>query len=98
MPEDRYSVISSAVAICRLIADAPMTRAELGAHLGLHERTIRRIVDALRLAGVPITQARRGEGVSPLAYSLGDLDNARCVRPDPAHQWLYASSRVGGQR
>jgi predicted ArsR family transcriptional regulator len=57
---DRYAVIPHAIAVVRQLRENWRTRYELAESLGLHERTIRRIVDALRAANVQIEQRARG--------------------------------------
>ena len=61
--------IRHALALCRLITDRPQTRAELAYDLSIHERTVRRLIDALRDSGADITQARRSEN-GPMEYRL----------------------------
>ena len=60
MSDDRYSVIAVAFRLLDLTARSWLTRAELGAALDCHERTVRRILDALRTAGAVIHQRPRG--------------------------------------
>ena len=60
MSDDRYSVIPVAFRLLDLTARSWLTRAELGAALECHERTVRRILDALKTAGVTIHQRLRG--------------------------------------
>lgn len=65
----RYRVIVHALTLCRAIAQEPRTRAELAELLGMHERSVRRIIDALVDAGVPIKQTRRANTGWPMEYS-----------------------------
>ena len=60
MSDDRYSVIAVAFRLLDLTARSWLTRAELGQALDCHERTVRRILDALKTAGVTIHQRPRG--------------------------------------
>ena len=60
MTADRYSVILVAFRLLDLTARSWLTRSELGEVLDCHERTVRRIVDALKTAGVVIHQRPRG--------------------------------------
>ena len=60
MSDDRYSVIPVAFRLLELTSRSWLTRAELGEALDCHERTVRRILDALRTAGVAIHQRPRG--------------------------------------
>lgn len=57
-PHDRYAGVTQAIRLVGLLRLTPRTRAELAARLGVHERTIRRLIDALRAGGVQIDQAR----------------------------------------
>lgn len=57
---DRYSVIPVAFDLLDLTARSWRTRAELAETLDCHERTVRRILDALRSAGLTIHQRPRG--------------------------------------
>lgn len=59
MTDDRYSVIPVAFRLLDLTARSWLTRAELGQALDCHERTVRRILDALKTAGVVIHQRPR---------------------------------------
>ena len=61
MSDDRYSVIPVAFRLLDLTARSWLTRAELGQALDCHERTVRRILDALKTAGVVIHQRPRGK-------------------------------------
>ena len=58
MSDDRYSVIPVAFRLLDLTSRSWLTRAELGEALDCHERTVRRILDALKTAGVVIHQRR----------------------------------------
>lgn len=72
-PPDRYAGIVQALTLARLLTTAPwQTRAELAAALGVHERTIRRIIEALRAAGLAVEQRERGtsEWPTPMEYRL----------------------------
>ena len=60
MTDDRYSVIPVAFRLLDLTSRSWLTRAELGEALDCHERTVRRILDALKTAGVVIHQRPRG--------------------------------------
>lgn len=60
MSDDRYSVIPVAFRLLDLSSRSWLTRAELGEALDCHERTVRRILDALKTAGVVIHQRPRG--------------------------------------
>ena len=60
MTDDRYSVIPVAFRLLDLTSRSWLTRAELGEALDCHERTVRRIFDALKTAGVVIHQRPRG--------------------------------------
>ena len=60
MSDDRYSVIPVAFRLLELTARSWLTRAELGQALDCHERTVRRILDALKTAGVTIHKRPRG--------------------------------------
>jgi predicted ArsR family transcriptional regulator len=60
MSDDRYSVIPVAFQLLDLTARSWLTRAELAQTLDCHERTVRRILDALKTAGVVIHQRPRG--------------------------------------
>ena len=60
MSDDRYSVIPVAFRLLDLTSRSWLTRAELGEALDCHERTVRRIFDALKTAGVVIQQRPRG--------------------------------------
>ena len=60
MTPDRYSVIPVAFRLLDLTSRSWLTRAELGEALDCHERTVRRILDALKTAGVVIHQRPRG--------------------------------------
>ena len=60
MSDDRYSVIPVAFRLLDLTARSWLTRAELAQTLDCHERTVRRILDALKTAGVNIDQRPRG--------------------------------------
>jgi predicted DNA-binding transcriptional regulator YafY len=57
-PPDRYAGVALAVRLMALIRHQPKSRAELAATLSVHERTIRRLIDALRAGGITIDQAR----------------------------------------
>ena len=61
MTPDRYSVIPVAFRLLDLTARSWLTRSELGEALDCHERTVRRILDALKTAGVVIHQRPRGK-------------------------------------
>lgn len=67
---DRYDSIGQALTICRALSKERLTRAELAARLDVHERTIRRLIDALRAAGVDVRQTRRGGLSGPMEYSV----------------------------
>ena len=58
MTDDRYSVIPVAFQLLDLTSRSWLTRAELAEALDCHERTVRRILDALKTAGVVIHQRR----------------------------------------
>ena len=58
--DDRYSVIPVAFQLLDLTSRSWLTRAELAEALDCHERTVRRILDALKTAGVVIHQRPRG--------------------------------------
>ena len=60
MSDDRYSVIPVAFQLLDLTSRSWLTRAELAQTLDCHERTVRRILDALKTAGVVIHQRLRG--------------------------------------
>lgn len=70
MPEDRYAPIAHAVALCRILATGPHTRDELAVSLGMHERSVRRLIDALRASDVCIAQSRPAGRGEALQYSL----------------------------
>ena len=59
MSDDRYSVIPVAFRLLDLTSRSWLTRAELAQTLDCHERTVRRILDALKTAGVVIHQRPR---------------------------------------
>lgn len=60
MSDGRYSVIPVAVQLLDLTARSWLTRAELAETLDCHERTVRRILDALRAGGIVIQQRLQG--------------------------------------
>lgn len=55
---DRYAGVALAVRLIALIRRKAKSRAELAESLGVHERTIRRLIEALRAGGIQIDQAR----------------------------------------
>lgn len=56
---DYATAIAATLRLLRVLEIGWSTRDELAAALGLHERSIRRMIDALRLAEVPIVQRQR---------------------------------------
>lgn len=60
MTDDRYSVIPVAFRLLDLTSRSWLTRSELAEMLDCHERTVRRILNALRSAGLTIHQRPRG--------------------------------------
>ena len=81
MTADRYSVIPVAFRLLDLTARSWLTRAELGEALDCHERTVRRILDALRTAGVTIDQRPRG---NTTALEYRSVTPRRRTRGGPA--------------
>lgn len=57
-PPDRYAGVALAVRLVALIRRKARSRAELADLLNVHERTIRRLIEALRAGGITINQAR----------------------------------------
>jgi predicted ArsR family transcriptional regulator len=55
-PCNRHTGLQRTIEILFFILDAPKTLPEIAAHLGVHERTVRRYLEALSLAGLPIVQ------------------------------------------
>lgn len=55
---DRYAGVALAMRLVALIRRQARSRAELAEALGVHERTIRRLIEALRSGGIRISQAR----------------------------------------
>ena len=76
MSDDRYSVIPVAFRLLDLTSRSWLTRAELGEVLDCHERTVRRIFDALKTAGVNIDQRPRGT-TTALEYRSTPLRRTR---------------------
>lgn len=66
--ETYYEIIPVAVDLLRRIARKPRTREELAADLGVHERTVRRIIEALTRSGLTIETTRRGSARGPVEY------------------------------
>lgn len=65
--ETRYGAVTQALALAARLAREPwQTRAELAAAMGVHERTILRMIDALRAAGLEVEQRER-KGTVPRA-------------------------------
>ena len=81
MTDDRYSVIPVAFRLLDLTARSWLTRAELAEALDCHERTVRRILDALKTAGAVIHQRPRGK-TTALEYRSVTL--GRRTRGGPA--------------
>lgn len=81
MSDDRYSVIPVAFRLLDLTARSWLTRAELGEALDCHERTVRRILDALKTAGVVIHQRPRGKTT---ALEYRSVTPVRGTRRGPA--------------
>lgn len=67
---DRYAGITQALRILALISGRPHTREELAEDLGVHERTVRRLIEAIRAGGVDVVQRRSDGPISPLVYSV----------------------------
>ena len=57
-PPNRYAGVALAVRLLALITRRAQSLAELAAALGVGQRTIRRLIDALRAGGIRIDQAR----------------------------------------
>ena len=51
---DRCSAVRKALLVARLLAEEPLSLAELGERMGCDQRTARRYVSALRGAGVDV--------------------------------------------
>ena len=81
MTDDRYSVIPVAFRLLDLTARSWLTRSELGEALDCHERTVRRILDALKTAGVVIHQRPRGKTT---ALEYRSVTPGRGTRRGPA--------------
>lgn len=55
---DRYAGVALAVRLVALIRRKAKSRHALAVALGVHERTVRRLIEALRAGGIRIDQAR----------------------------------------
>lgn len=53
---DRYAGVAMAVRLVARCQQRPQTLAQLADHFGVSTRTIRRLIDALRLGGIAIEQ------------------------------------------
>lgn len=66
----RLSAIGQALAICRLLAERERTLDDLARLTGLGERSVRRYVYALQLAGLDILVRRPRRFYQPVTYRL----------------------------
>ena len=76
-PPDRYAGVAMAVRLVALIRDRGLTLRELAERLDVCERTVRRLIDALRAGGIEIQQARGGSEASRLVYRVRDEKRSR---------------------